>query len=353
MMQTNFYPMYYMQFPQNTRVQPNYRPMMPMKTTNTQQFYSYPQQFQTLPKRDFNQEKINRMNRLNRMKTNTKQTKWTPEEEQLLEQKFEELGPHWSRMKYYFPGRTDVNLKNRWVTLRYKKGNSINDDDIHKNSKNHSSTNENADDDDDDDEDEVEINNPNNPPLITNVNNNSNNSIPVYPNYTNYGHYYNYPSYQVNPPNYNQYYNNSNQSENKQPDLQFHQGDSITLRQSAKLSSDTIFGSYTDIGTETESNENNNNNNNRNNSPNRNGNNPNLEPSIILSQPRWLLNHQSSDVSLVNNNPVSNEQNDKKKKDQNESPHIKLNPASFQNNPQPNQRLEVPLLVSMPLGTSS
>lgn len=39
---------------------------------------------------------------------------WSPEEDNLLHQKFEELGPQWSRMMSYFPGRSANALKNRY-----------------------------------------------------------------------------------------------------------------------------------------------------------------------------------------------------------------------------------------------
>jgi hypothetical protein len=46
---------------------------------------------------------------------------WTPEEEELLEQKYAEYGPHWARMVAFFPNRSDVHLKNHWSTLRNRK----------------------------------------------------------------------------------------------------------------------------------------------------------------------------------------------------------------------------------------
>lgn len=39
---------------------------------------------------------------------------WTPEEEQLLIQKHEEFGSHWSKISRFFQGRTGTALKNRW-----------------------------------------------------------------------------------------------------------------------------------------------------------------------------------------------------------------------------------------------
>ncbi|OHS95821.1 hypothetical protein TRFO_38024 [Tritrichomonas foetus] len=41
---------------------------------------------------------------------------WTPEEDQLLEQKYAEMGSQWSRIAKFFPSRTDINIKNRWAT---------------------------------------------------------------------------------------------------------------------------------------------------------------------------------------------------------------------------------------------
>jgi hypothetical protein len=42
---------------------------------------------------------------------------WTETEDELLRQKFAEHGPRWAVLKNFFPGRTDVNVKNRWATL--------------------------------------------------------------------------------------------------------------------------------------------------------------------------------------------------------------------------------------------
>jgi hypothetical protein len=42
---------------------------------------------------------------------------WTEQEDEVLRQKFAEHGPRWAVLKNFFPGRTDVNVKNRWATL--------------------------------------------------------------------------------------------------------------------------------------------------------------------------------------------------------------------------------------------
>jgi hypothetical protein len=42
---------------------------------------------------------------------------WEPGEEQLLLEKFQELGPKWLSIAKFFPGRTHVNVKNHVVTL--------------------------------------------------------------------------------------------------------------------------------------------------------------------------------------------------------------------------------------------
>jgi hypothetical protein len=39
---------------------------------------------------------------------------WTPEEDALLSSKVRELGPRWSRVSPFFPGRSNSNVKNRW-----------------------------------------------------------------------------------------------------------------------------------------------------------------------------------------------------------------------------------------------
>ena len=45
---------------------------------------------------------------------NLKNTPWTPEEDLLLLQKLQELGPKWMKMVPFFEGRSDSNIKNRW-----------------------------------------------------------------------------------------------------------------------------------------------------------------------------------------------------------------------------------------------
>jgi hypothetical protein len=42
---------------------------------------------------------------------------WSPDEDALLLQKFCEFGSQWSFIAKFFPLRTDVNIKNRWVVL--------------------------------------------------------------------------------------------------------------------------------------------------------------------------------------------------------------------------------------------
>jgi hypothetical protein len=43
---------------------------------------------------------------------------WVIDEDRLLLQVVEQIGPHWSAIAAAFPGRTDINLKNRWKKLQ-------------------------------------------------------------------------------------------------------------------------------------------------------------------------------------------------------------------------------------------
>lgn len=42
---------------------------------------------------------------------------WTQEEDELLKKQYEEMGPRWAVMRTFFPGRTDLNIKNRFGFL--------------------------------------------------------------------------------------------------------------------------------------------------------------------------------------------------------------------------------------------
>lgn len=42
---------------------------------------------------------------------------WTPEDDMFLCQKVEELGTKWTKIAPFFRARTDINVKNRWMTL--------------------------------------------------------------------------------------------------------------------------------------------------------------------------------------------------------------------------------------------
>jgi hypothetical protein len=45
-------------------------------------------------------------------------SEWTQEKDALLSQKVKELGPKWAKIAQFFPGRTDVNCKNRHSVLQ-------------------------------------------------------------------------------------------------------------------------------------------------------------------------------------------------------------------------------------------
>lgn len=46
---------------------------------------------------------------------------WTPEEEKFLEEKYNQFGPKWSKIAKFFKGRSDVNLKNHYVSMLNRK----------------------------------------------------------------------------------------------------------------------------------------------------------------------------------------------------------------------------------------
>ncbi|OHT06341.1 hypothetical protein TRFO_05511 [Tritrichomonas foetus] len=63
----------------------------------------------------------------NYLAPNLKLEKWTQEEDELLVQKYNELGPKWSKISKFFSGRTGSSLKNRWnysICPRNKKKNA-------------------------------------------------------------------------------------------------------------------------------------------------------------------------------------------------------------------------------------
>lgn len=39
---------------------------------------------------------------------------WAAEKDELLVQKYEEIGPYWKQIATFFPNRTDINIKSRW-----------------------------------------------------------------------------------------------------------------------------------------------------------------------------------------------------------------------------------------------
>ena len=46
---------------------------------------------------------------------------WTEEEDKFLAEKVSQFGRKWKAIEPFFPGRTDINIKNRWNFLQKKK----------------------------------------------------------------------------------------------------------------------------------------------------------------------------------------------------------------------------------------
>lgn len=43
---------------------------------------------------------------------------WTKEEDNLLKEAYDRLGPKWAKITSYFNGRSEINIKNRWTSLQ-------------------------------------------------------------------------------------------------------------------------------------------------------------------------------------------------------------------------------------------
>jgi hypothetical protein len=52
---------------------------------------------------------------------NVRNGPWTPEEEAVLEAKYAELGPTWSRLAHFFYERTDINVRSHWQQMERRK----------------------------------------------------------------------------------------------------------------------------------------------------------------------------------------------------------------------------------------
>jgi len=51
---------------------------------------------------------------------------WTEAEEQLLKEKYYELGPKWAKIASFFESRSDVNLKNHWAAMKRRNTHILN-----------------------------------------------------------------------------------------------------------------------------------------------------------------------------------------------------------------------------------
>lgn len=53
----------------------------------------------------------------NYLAPNVRDTEWTTQEDDLLRDQYGVMGPQWAHMRDYFPGKSCVNIKNRWARL--------------------------------------------------------------------------------------------------------------------------------------------------------------------------------------------------------------------------------------------
>jgi hypothetical protein len=58
----------------------------------------------------------------NYLSPNVNTRPWTPEEDALLFEKFKEYGRQWATIAKFFNQRTDIHIKNHWVTISNKPG---------------------------------------------------------------------------------------------------------------------------------------------------------------------------------------------------------------------------------------